>query len=794
VDTRPLELLELPAVLDRLAAQTTFAAGRDAALALRPSPDPGEVARRRAVAEEALILDFAGVPGAGGAHDVRAAGEAAALGARLDVAALGEVRATAGVACEVRGAVLARSDEAPHLAAEAGRIDEGAMRRLDDALGRALDGRGGLRDDASPGLMRARRDLAQARSRAQELVRELARSLRTHLQEGFVTERAGRPVLAVKASSRSAVPGIVHDSSGSGQTLFVEPIALVEANNHVREAAARERDEQELVLAALSALVGERAGPLEAAVEALAAIDLALAGAALSRRWDGCAVAEAPEPVLTEARHPLLDPARAVPVDLDLTGIRALVVSGPNTGGKTVGLKTLGLFALMHQCGLRPPAKGVRLPVFRDVLADIGDEQSIAESLSTFSAHVRRLVGILARAEPGVLVLLDEAAAGTDPEEGAALAQSVLAALVERGARVLCTTHAPELKGWAERTEGAANAAVGLDPRTLAPTYHVRIGEPGGSHALGIAERLGMPAAVVEAARASLGPERRAVEGLLGAAEQARARAADELEAARAEAAGARAERARVEQERAELERRLERMRAQADAERARARQEAERELGDLRRDLAALRAEIAAGRRLELQRRRSGPEPADRRARERDRRLGAAAATAREAEQHLERLVAPPAPSRPVGVGDHVVDSRLGVRGRVVAIEGDQAELQGPLGRVRVPLERLVPDRAHRPAAAPPPPPVEARPAVQAMGPEIDVRGRRAEEARRAVREHVDQAALVGLPRLRVVHGRGTGALRAAIREELARHPLVATAETAGLDEGGDGATIVTL
>jgi DNA mismatch repair protein MutS2 len=274
------------------------------------------------------------------------------------------------------------------------------------------------------------------------VLREVAAEAKPHLQEGFITERGGRPVLAVKASSRSAVPGIVHDSSDSGGTLFVEPLAVVEASNRVREAVAREREELGVILGQLTALVDEHGYALDEATDALAEIDLCLARGSLSRAWRGAPVEDG-EPLLVAARHPLLDPGTAVPINLDLEGIRSLVVSGPNTGGKTVSLKTLGLFAMLHQCGLQPPADRVRLPVFDAVIADIGDDQSITESLSTFSAHVRTLIGVLDDAGSRSLVLLDEVGAGTDPAEGAAIAQAVLGDLLDRGTLVLATTHSP---------------------------------------------------------------------------------------------------------------------------------------------------------------------------------------------------------------------------------------------------------------------------------------------------------------------------------------------------------------
>ncbi len=780
MDRHTIELLELSTIRERLAGLCAFEGGGALARALEPTPDPREVAALREVTAEAAALWEMAVSGPGGAHDIRDDVEDARRGSRLEVEALERVRATAEVAGEVHEAFAEHADLAPILCEVAERIEAGVLGRVALRLDACLDGRGGIRDDASAGLARARRDIGELRRQAQEALREVAAEAKPHLQEGFITERAGRPVLAVKASARSFVPGIVHDSSDSGATLFVEPLAVVEASNRVREAVAREREELGVILRQLTTLVNEHGHALDAATEALAQIDLCLARGALSRAWRGAPVEEG-EPLLVAARHPLLDPDTAVPIHVDLAGIRSLVVSGPNTGGKTVSLKTLGLFAMLHQCGLQPPADRVRLPVFDTVIADIGDDQSIAESLSTFSAHVRTLIGVLDAAGPRSLVLLDEVGAGTDPAEGAAIAQAVLAELLERGALVMATTHSPQVKSWAVTTPGAANAAVGLDPDTLGPTYSLVIGEPGGSHAIGIAQRLGMPVSVLDRARAAMGPETSALMGLTEDAERARAEA-DRDRAAAAEA------RAIAERERQGAERDRDRLRAKADDERARMRSAAEAELTALRQDLAALRREISAGKRLEDCDRRSGDRQSDR-----DRRLGAADDAARRAADRLQGLAQPAIPERVPQVGEHAVDITLGVRGVVISIEGDQAELQGPSARLRVPLARLAPDRTPAATSAPPPR-TEVRPPLEAIAPEVDVRGQRAEAARRAVRDYVDSAAQAGLDTVRVIHGRGTGALRAAIDEELASHPLVRGRQPAPPNEGGDGATLVTL
>ena len=800
MDERSAELLELPAVRERIAARAAFSGGHDLALALAPSADPTEVAARVAQTEEAILLRDLGLPGLGGAHDLRPLTREAERGVTLEADELATVLATVRIALELRQAVLERAEEAPLLSERLRHISPPALLRVDGALERALDPHGGLRDTASPELALVRRRLANARRAAADLLRSLAGRLCAHLQEGFTTERAGRPVLAVKANSRSAVPGIVHDTSGSGSTIFVEPLALVEANNHVRELAAEETQEVNRILRMLTALVIEERAHIDAAVTELAHLDLCLACASVSREWDGCRVEPGGSVDLRAARHPLIDRRQAVPIDLPLQGVDALIVSGPNTGGKTVALKTLGLCALLHQCGLRVPARSAVLPVFDRVLADIGDAQSIAESLSTFSAHIRRLIAIMAQTGPRSLVLLDEPAAGTDPDEGARLAQAVVARLVADGALVLATTHHPRLKEWASEASGALNAAVAVDLRNLTPLYTLQLGEPGASHALGIAEGLGLDAEVVAAARAAASPQERRLESLL--AETAAARAAALDERAAAEAARDEAERVRraAEKDRDELRRRLERSRADAAAAKHAARDQVERDLAGAVAELAQLRRDIAAARREEAARQAAAQVAEREHVGRRDRRLGEASRRAAAAQRALHPDAPPPAPAEgpPPQVGDAVIDTLTGARGTVVTIRGTTADVQGTAARLRVPLGRLVVDpsaareaqRAARVRAARREP-VPDGPAVMQ---ELDVRGWRAEATREEVRRRVDAAAVAGVDELRVIHGHGTGVLRTVVREELGRHPLVGGVAAAAPEEGGDGVSIARI
>jgi DNA mismatch repair protein MutS2 len=789
VDAHALDVLEFPAIARRLAEATATPQGEEAAHALVPASDEREVARRQELTAEAIaLLDEAEEPSLHGVVDVREPAAHAARGAGLTPDSLAAIARSIAVAVTARSQLQSRT---PLLRELADPI-EPELTSLADLIARAVEEDGsGLRDTASPLLRKLRSRLREGTHRVTEELRRLARSseLREHLQEDFVTFRAGRPVLAVRASARGRVKGIVHDTSASGQTIFVEPFAVVERNNELAEAVAAEREEVERILRELSAAVGERVDALRALAEAAGAIDLALARGVVSRAWRGASVEVADEVRLLAARHPLLEPSTAVPIDLDLGGARALVLSGPNTGGKTVALKTLGLAAVLHQAGLRPPAAVAALPVFDEVLADIGDEQSIAMSLSTFSGHMRNLVAILRAATGRSLVLVDELASGTDPIEGSALAQALLARLAEQARLTVVTTHYAELKEWASATEGVVNGATGFDPETHEPLYRVTLGRPGTSHALQTAERLGLDAEVVADARSRVAPDRLRIAELLAEAEAAERTAAQRAEEAERERDDAVSATASARERERELHEEIEAVRASAASERRRAAAEAERELNEARAELEALRGEIRAARRRERERRRAEPAEATAAERERDRRLGAAAERVARAEQAL-RIDEALREHGPLAPGDPVLAPDVGVRGTIAAIEGDEAEVVGAGGlRVRIPLGRLRPDPKAEPAVQEP----VVRVLASSRGDvpdELDVRGRNAQEAREAVRSFVDDAALAGLQTVRVVHGRGTGAVRKAVRDELRAHQLVTAQES----DSADGATLVHL
>jgi DNA mismatch repair protein MutS2 len=758
--------LELPAIVERLAGFAATEHGAALARSLEPSDDTGEVARRQAATGAAVgLFERDEAPELAGIRDVRPTVERAE---RAGIVRADELRA---IATAVRVALEAKRVLREPLLAELLEPIDPALRSLADEVDRCIEEDGSdVRDTASPLLRKLRNELRNGGARVRDELQRVSRGVQDALQESFLAERGGRPVLAVRADARAKVPGVVHDASSSGQTLFVEPFAVVELNNRLAEAAADARDEAERILRELSESVAAHAAALRVLVEATGALDLALACGGLSRAWRGAPVEIADEVRLLGARHPLLDPATAVPIDLDLGDTRALVISGPNTGGKTVALKTLGLAALLHQSGLRPPADSATLPVFDEVLADIGDRQSIEMSLSTFSGHLRTLVAILESATERSLVLLDEVAAGTDPEEGSALAQALVARLAHQARLTVVTTHYGELKEWASATTGVVNAATGFDPETDAPLYRITLGRPGTSHALRIAERLGLDREVVADARARVAPERLRAAELLA-----------EAEAAERDARAARVELdealTRARRRESELDREREKLQASTDRARRETIAQAEQDLAQARAELQSLRAELRSARR-------SRREP------DQDRALGAATERAGRAQRALSDLSGPLPLTVPLAEGDPVEAPDVGVRGTIASIRGDEAEVVGAAGqRVRLPLARLRPSRERAPEERAPV--VQVRTSARGdVSDQLDVRGRTAQEAREEVRRLVDDAALAGLHEVRIVHGRGTGVLRKAVRDELSSHPLVEKHAS----DADDGATVATL
>jgi len=593
-DAGSLRALEFGAVVGILAARTAFTPSRELAEATLPVADARHVALLQEQTDEAVrLLDEQAQASIGGARDVRGPIERARRGGRLSVQELLELAET----------LHATTLFATRLATWRGRHLGGLRDLLDDApalrerIERSIDDGGEILDTASGELAAIRKRMRTAQDRVRERLNAMLRSpdLAGVIGEAIVTVRAGRYVIPVRAEAKGRLKGIVHDQSASGATLFVEPLTVVDLNNTWTQAALDEEREVDRILEELSRMVEAGADSLGASLEALARADLWLARARLAAEQGAVRPTLSEDAVeLLSARHPLLGPG-AVPIDLRLGerfGYRAMVITGPNTGGKTVSLKTLGLLALIHQAGLRvPAADGARLPVFRRVMADIGDEQSIAQSLSTFSSHLVNVVRFVDAAAAGTLVLLDEVGAGTDPTEGSALAMAIVERLLGAGAMVAATTHYAELKTFATEHANVTNASVEFNVATLRPTYRLTIGLPGKSQAFAIAERLGLPPDVLADAQRRLSAEHRSMEETLAAIQRAETARGEELDLARQEREAATEERERARsgmtRARREAGKLLEEARRAADAMLARA----EREVADLRREVGRVQA-----------------------------------------------------------------------------------------------------------------------------------------------------------------------------------------------------------
>ena len=808
MDPKTLSVLEFPKILTRLADFCDFSGSAELARALLPTSDFDEALARLSMTSEARTLLVTSDLTIGGAHDIREQVELAAHGGVLDPREMLDVQATLMTMRDLRRFFDKHSEASPHLAELAKRLP--APVGLIEAISRCIADNGEVADSASPKLYDLRRAVRVAHDR---LMTRLQRyltdsSTASKLQDAVITQRDGRYVIPLRAEFKGQVKAIIHDQSSTGATLFIEPIAVVELNNAYREAQIAERDEVRRILAELSAQVGELAGVIVPGVVALAELDLAFAKAKYAdelRANEPVLLAmpsprhaamqppvETPSIRLIHARHPLLDPATVVPVNIDTPpGTFALVITGPNTGGKTVTLKTVGLLTVMAQSGLHIPAQsGSELPCFQAVYADIGDEQSIEQSLSTFSGHITNIVHILKVADRRSLVILDELGAGTDPQEGAALARAILSNLLKQGITTFVATHYPELKTFAHTTAGVVNASLEFNVQTLRPTYKLTIGLPGRSNALAIAQRLGLPQEVIEAARAEINPDDLRADKLIGDIHRQRKIAFKESE----KAERSRAEARHLERDLAE---RLENIEQERQKVLEGARAEGELEVELLKTQLKMLKDELKRAR-----------QPLDALHELEEKVEGIAEEVQKPVRRRLKPVSQPAkaAAHRPLKVGDRVMLRTLGTEGVLSAIDGEAAEIQAGSLRMRVKLDDLkrkdedaIPsvEAAKKKPASEPGPPVEGRRSslhAASPGMELDLRGQRAEDALEMLDRYLEKASMTGLPFVRIIHGKGTGKLRQEVRGMLKDHPQVASFEEGGEKEGGAGVTVAKL
>ncbi len=795
-----LESLDWVQVTDALRACCRTPQGRllleeNSPKAIFETRDEAARTRMRETTEARKLLDHDAMPPLGGCADIAMSLAHADKGGILEPVSLLDVRATLEAIHATRDFFERREDEAPALCALARPLGEHP--ELEANITRCLDAAGDVRDSASPALAQARRDLSRL---AGDLQSRIERSLRhadvaPHLSDQFYTVRNGRFVLPVKADAKGKVRGIVHDASRSGTTLYIEPDAMVEMNNKHRQAELTVEREIARILRELSAEVARESASIRASLEWLASIDLAIARGQLSRQMDGVEPEIGQEGVieLPGLRHPLISPAECVANDLRVgADFSVLILSGPNAGGKTVALKSVALAALMVRAGLHVPANpGARVDLADSVLADIGDHQDIQQSLSTFSAAMTNLAEILRSAGPNTVVCLDEIGVGTDPSEGAAIAQSTLEALADSGARVVTTTHYNLLKEMAEVDARFKNASVEIDPITFAPTYRVRIGAPGSSSATTVAARMGVPKGVLDRAAALLDREDRRLDQMLTELSATRAT----LETEKAEAISLRIESGRARDE--------------YNAKLARLNERRDKLFGELRFELETsfkgAHSEVA---RIiaELQRK-----PTSRKAgAARDQIAALREKTAQ--EQAESGLVPEPADAEPaalpidwdqVQVGDEV-RAPGGGTGTLLSLPDakQRVRVQVSGAKLTVSRDQLMQAKSGGAGAANGPSRKERRrQQAEALPParigglvETDLRGLRVEEAIQKLESDLDLAAAQGRDEIRIIHGIGTGAVKRAVREFLPRSPLVIEFRDSAREEGGAGATLAVL
>ena len=784
---KSIHILELPRVLEKLSDQAVTEEGKERALKLRPMTDPDDVARALAETSAAVQMTaLRGSPSFSGVRPVWASLQRSDMGGSLNTRELLDIAAVLRCARTAKDYAAGEGNAKTcidHLFASLT-----PNRFLEEKITGSILGEDEIADAASPELASIRRHIRATSSKVREILQKLISSSQArYLQESIITMRSDRYVVPVKAEHKNEIPGLVHDVSSSGSTFFIEPMGVVKANNELRELQAREEKEIERILAELSAECAQFKEDIAQNYDLLILLDGIFARAKLSYQMRACEPKLAKRGIfLRKARHPLLPPDKAVANDLMLgEAFDTLVITGPNTGGKTVTLKTIGLLTLMAQCGLHiPVADDSHIMVFSRVLADVGDEQSIAQSLSTFSSHMVNIVGILKEADNSTLILFDELGAGTDPIEGAALAAAIIESARGLGALVAATTHYAELKVYAMTTKGVENASCEFNVETLAPTYRLLVGIPGKSNAFAISERLGLPKYIIQRAAARIDAENVRFEDVLTQLDEQRQEMEKEKEAAQ-----------KLRREMEESSKTVREYRARMEAERAKAVEKAQAEARAIL-DEARSTADQVFKELNDMRRRQRREEDwqavNDARAALRGRLNQAEEALGARSEEPV------PPPTRPARAGDTVELVKMGTQAAVLSVNKDGTlQLQAGILKISAKQEevRVVGEESQSKK--------QAQHFVQraehklrALGasPEVDLRGMMTDEAIGALDIFLDNAVLGKLNEVRIIHGKGTGAVRRAVREHLKRSRYVKSFRPGRYGEGEDGVTIAEL
>ncbi len=785
MNERTLKALEYDKIIGRVEALASTSAGKELVRKLQPYTALERIQEALRITSEAVYyLAGSERPPLGGIFDIRSELKRAAIGGVLSPTELLAVGST------LRASRLMREFLKPdHERKDIAILPEwgsrlGSFPRLEREIERCIGPEGEILDSASPKLHEIRNQIRIYQNRVRDKLDSIVRSSENakYLQDLIVTVRNDRYVIPVKQEYRSLFPGIVHDQSSSGATLFIEPMAVVELNNQIRLLENEEEEEIRRILTELSRAVAEIVEAAKVSVEILARLDLAFAKARYSLEIGGIEPELNQDGIieLQQARHPLLK-GNVVPITVYLgKDFDTLVITGPNTGGKTVTLKTVGLLTLMAQSGLHIPALfGSKVAVFDRIFCDIGDEQSIEQSLSTFSAHMTQIVRILEEAtDSGCLVLLDELGAGTDPSEGAALAMSILTHLHSLGVRTVATTHYSELKAFAYKTEGIQNASVEFDLATLRPTYHLNIGLPGSSQAFQIALKLGLPEFLVEQAKQYISEETAQVEAMLRDIENDRRKAREDRRVSEEARAKGEAFKRRYEAELNKLKQEKEELLRQARAEARELLIEARRESENLLRQL-----------------REAAPDQAKAVANQARKQISEKIAKLEEKPEKPQRT-SRPKPGQ-VKVGSRVRVLTVDQEGTVLALEANSALVQVGIMKLSIALDDLelvaeaVPEKGEKMLGKTGTTGMET---AQHISAELSLRGLTVDEALYELEKYLDQAIMAGLKRVRIVHGKGTGALRQAVQKYLKDHPMVRSVAFAEQNEGGLGASVVEL
>ncbi|KHE71738.1 endonuclease MutS2 [Halobacillus sp. BBL2006] len=780
MNQRILHVLEYKKIIDQLSEQTASSLGKEKAAALKPSSDLEEVRfLQKETDEAAQVLRLKGHVPLGGIFDIKPSLKRTTIGGVLSALECLDIASTIYGGRQLRRFIEDMEEpEMPILRELVGGLEP--LKELERQIRGCIDDHGTVMDGASDKLRTIRSKIRTYESRVRERMDAFTKSKSKMLSDAIVTIRNDRYVLPVKQEYRGSIGGIVHDQSSSGATLFIEPQSVVDLNNQLQEARVQEKHEVEKILKELSEAIAEDHHMLYDNVSILGHVDFMVARAKLGKLMKASMPKMNDEGriKMRQARHPLISEDEVVPNDIEIgEDFTSIVITGPNTGGKTVTLKLVGLCTLMAQSGLQIPAMdGCELAVFEEVYADIGDEQSIEQSLSTFSSHMTNIVEILKQVDDKSLVLFDELGAGTDPQEGAALAMSILDEVVQRQARVIATTHYPELKAYGYNRDGVINASVEFDIQTLRPTYRLLIGVPGRSNAFEISRRLGLDESVIESAKQQIGVDSRSVENMIASLEESKRGAEQDYEKAEQILQEAEELKKQLQEKWNQFEDKREKLYAKAEEKAEKAIQQAREEAEEIVGQIRNMKSEAQMKEHEWIEARKMFDE-----------------AKPELAKKKQETAPKPKKEERELKAGDEVKLLTLNQQGTIVEKTGkNEFQVQVGVMKVKAKRKELEFIKSEQPYKEKPMAKVKGK--AFHVKTELDLRGERYEDALNRLEKYIDDAVLAGYPRVSIIHGKGTGALRTAVKNFAKNHRNISDFRAGGMNEGGSGVTVLEL